>query len=208
VFARDNLPRLSRVDFAVSVGTVIPTHVTILDVPPALIEINPSWRGHRFFVVEEDIVIVSPERRIVAVVPVGGSARASGGGGGASAMALDLPPEEIRIVQQVLIDRGFDVELDGVFGTRTREALIAFQRREGLQVTGTIDTRTVTKLGVQDRVKVQGDADRGQAGRQQDRQQRETSGSGQGRDAKQQPQQRETSGQGGGGDPKQPPQPK
>jgi peptidoglycan hydrolase-like protein with peptidoglycan-binding domain len=219
VFASANLPRVSRVDFALGVGTVIPTHVTIVDVPSALIEINPVWRGHKFFVVEEDIVIVSPERRIVAVLPVG-RARASGGG----AVVADLPPEEIRIIQQVLIDRGFDVELDGVFGPRTRSALIAFQRREGLQATGRIDTRTVTALGVRDRVKVQGDtgtvgsgpagqtgaagqADRQQRGTagqgaQQQPQQRETSG--QGGDAKQQPQQRETSGQ--GGDAKQQPQ--
>jgi peptidoglycan hydrolase-like protein with peptidoglycan-binding domain len=194
VFARSNLPRVSRVDFALHVGTVIPTHVAIVDVPPALIEINPSWRSHKFFVVEEDIIVVSPERKIVAVVPVG---RDRASGAGASAMAVALPPEEIRIVQQVLIDRGFDVELDGVFGTRTRQALIAFQRREGLQATGSIDTRTVAKLGVQDRVKVKDDggkATSGQASRQQEPQQRETSG--QARDAKQQPQQRESSGQG------------
>ena len=196
VFARSNLPRVSRVDFALHVGTVIPTHVAIVDVPPALIEINPSWRSHKFFVVEEDIIVVSPERKIVAVVPVG---RDRASGAGASAMAVALPPEEIRIVQQVLIDRGFDVELDGVFGTRTRQALIAFQRREGLQATGSIDTRTVAKLGVQDRVKVKDDggkATSGQASRQQEPQQRETSG--QARDAKQQPQQRESSGQGSG----------
>ncbi len=200
VFASANLPRVSRVDFALSVGTVIPTHVTIVDVPPALIEINPSWRSHKFFVVEEDIIVVSPERKIVAVVPVGRDrAGISSAGSSALALAEDLPPEEIRIVQQVLIDRGFDVEVDGVFGTRTRQALISFQRREGLQATGSIDTRTVAKLGVQDRVKVKGDADRagssasGQANRQQDPQQREFSR--QGRDAKQQPQQRETSGQ-------------
>jgi peptidoglycan hydrolase-like protein with peptidoglycan-binding domain len=210
VFARANLPRVSRVDFALHVGTVIPTHVAIVDVPPALIEINPSWRSHKFFVVEEDIIVVSPERKIVAVVPVGRDR--AGISAGSSALALDLPPEEIRIIQQVLIDRGFDVEVDGVFGTRTRQALITFQRRQGLQATGSIDTRTVAKLGVQDRVKLKGDADRAatdgssaraQANKPQDPQQRESSG--QGRDAKQQPQQRETSGQ-GSSDAKQQPQ--
>jgi hypothetical protein len=210
VFARANLPRVSRVDFALHVGTVIPTHVAIVDVPPALIEINPSWRSHKFFVVEEEIIVVSPERKIVAVVPVGRDR--AGISAGSSALALDLPPEEIRIIQQVLIDRGFDVEVDGVFGTRTRQALITFQRRQGLQATGSIDTRTVAKLGVQDRVKLKGDADRAatdgssaraQANKPQDPQQRESSG--QGRDAKQQPQQRETSGQ-GSSDAKQQPQ--
>jgi peptidoglycan hydrolase-like protein with peptidoglycan-binding domain len=51
-------------------------------------------------------------------------------------------------VQLVLIERGFSVEADGVFGPRTRQALIQFQRREGLAATGRIDSRTVTSLGV------------------------------------------------------------
>jgi hypothetical protein len=57
----------------------------------------------------------------------------------------------------VLVDRGFSVEVDGVPGPRTRDALISFQRREGLQATGEIDVRTVTALGVQDRISVSGE---------------------------------------------------
>jgi hypothetical protein len=51
-------------------------------------------------------------------------------------------------VQLVLIERGFELEADGVLGPRTRRVLVEFQRREGLQVTGRIDSRTVTELGV------------------------------------------------------------
>jgi peptidoglycan hydrolase-like protein with peptidoglycan-binding domain len=148
-----NAPRVSRVDFSVSVGTVVPRHVTIVDVPPALIEINPAWRGYDYFVVEEEIIIVTPERRIVAVVPVG-----SGSASGGSATFVDLSPDEIRILQEVLIQRGFSIEVDGVFGPNTREALMTFQRREGLEVTGRIDTRTVSTLGVQGRINVRDDA--------------------------------------------------
>jgi hypothetical protein len=154
VFARADVPRVSRVDFNVTVGTTVPTHVTIVDVPPALIELNPEWRGYRYFVVEEEVIIVTPERRIVAVVPVGRSQAGSYGG----TTVVELPEAEVRILQQVLVDRGFSVEVDGVWGPRTREALISFQRKEGLQVTGQIDTRTVTALGVQGRVNVQSDS--------------------------------------------------
>src|SRR5262249_46885234 len=43
-----------------------------------------------------------------------------------------------------------------VFGTETREALIAFQKREGIEATGSIDTRTVGSLGLQDKIKAGG----------------------------------------------------
>ncbi len=155
VFTRSDVPRVSRGDFSVTVGTAVPSHVTIIDVPPALIEINPEWRGYRYFVVEEEIVIVTPERRIVAVVPVGRSQAGPSGGGG---VVAELPEAEVRILQEVLVERGFAVEIDGVWGPRTREAIISFQRKEGLQATGHIDTRTVTALGVQGRVNVQGDS--------------------------------------------------
>jgi peptidoglycan hydrolase-like protein with peptidoglycan-binding domain len=61
---------------------------------------------------------------------------------------VDLSPDEIREVQRVLVERGFSVEIDGRLGPRTRQALIQFQRREGLQATGRIDNRTITSLGV------------------------------------------------------------
>ncbi len=168
VLASADVPRVTNVDFAVRVGTVVPSHVHFVDVPPALIEINPAWRGHKYIVVEEEIIILTPERRIVAVVPVGrGHAR----GSSTSTTVVELPPEEIRILQEVLVDRGFSVEVDGIFGPRTREALISFQRREGLQATGQIDTRTVTALGVQDRVNVSGEAQQGTTGSGQSSQQ-------------------------------------
>jgi hypothetical protein len=81
---------VSRVDFNVTVGTTVPTHVTIVDVPPALIELNPKWRGYRYFVVEEEVIIVMPERRIVAVVPVGRSQAGSSGG----TTVVELPDQE------------------------------------------------------------------------------------------------------------------
>lgn len=148
VFARSDVPRVTNVNFSVSVGTVVPTRVRVVSVPAAIIEIRPEFRNHLYFVVREEIVIVDNRRRIVAVIPVD---TARGGGGVAVSSGVDvvdLSPDEIRQVQLVLIERGFSVEADGVFGPRTRQALIQFQRREGLAATGRIDSRTVTSLGV------------------------------------------------------------
>src|SRR6185436_17649229 len=42
----------------------------------------------------------------------------------------------------------------GRWSPTTREALITFQRKEGFEATGRIDTRTVTALGLEGKVKV------------------------------------------------------
>jgi hypothetical protein len=69
-------------------------------------------------------------------------------GNGASG-ALNLSRDKLRQVQMVLKEKGFDVgTVDGVLGPRTRNALLAFQRRHGLEVTGKIDQPTMTALGV------------------------------------------------------------
>jgi peptidoglycan hydrolase-like protein with peptidoglycan-binding domain len=120
-----------------------------------LIEYFPQYRGHKYFVVRDEIVIVDNSRKVVAVMPVGSSGRSgarldSGNakvGGGAG--AIDLAPDQIRQVQMVLIEKGFDIgEPDGRLGPRTTRALIAFQRQQGFQATGRIDSRTMTALGV------------------------------------------------------------
>ena len=154
VFANNNVPRVNNVNFALSVGTAVPASVRIVDLDPVLIEYFPQYRGHKYFVVRDDIVIVDNSRNIVAVMPVGssgrsgrlehGNGRVSGGAG-----AIDLAPDQIRHVQTVLIEKGFDIgEPDGRLGPRTRRALMAFQRQQGFQASGQIDSRTMTALGV------------------------------------------------------------
>ena len=52
-------------------------------------------------------------------------------------------------MQIVLKEKGFyDGPVDGVFGARMRTGLIAFQRSQGFQATGQIDSQTVTALKV------------------------------------------------------------
>jgi len=89
----------------------------------------------------------------------GGAAQADRGGAqtGSADALVDLSPDEIRQVQIVLRERGFyRGEPDGVLGSATTQALIVFQRREGLQANGRIDTRTATALGVSNRSGQQG----------------------------------------------------
>jgi hypothetical protein len=63
---------VGRVDFDVTVGTVIPQDRNqVVAVPETLVQIEPEWRGFLYFVYEDEVVIVDPsDMRIVAVVPV------------------------------------------------------------------------------------------------------------------------------------------
>ena len=175
------MPRVGRVNFAVHTGAVIPISVRIVSVStfPVLIDVFPRYRDHSFFVVEDEIVIVDRGHRIVDVIPAGprtrfsssGGARFSGSGGASRAMVVNLSEPEIRILQQTLVERGFlRGRITGRFDDRTRHALIIFQRRQGFEATGTIDTRTVTALGLSGRINAQGHSSsttQGQNGTQQ-----------------------------------------
>jgi hypothetical protein len=70
VLAGSNVPRASNVNFSVNVGTVVPTSVRVVAVPPVLVRIHPEWRGYRYFVYEDQIIIIDNGHRIVAVLVV------------------------------------------------------------------------------------------------------------------------------------------
>ena len=64
-------PKVTNVNFQLSVGTVVPRTVQFVAVPAPLIEIYPEWRGYSYFVVGDEIVIVDPATmRIIAVLDV------------------------------------------------------------------------------------------------------------------------------------------
>jgi hypothetical protein len=65
-----NAPRANNVNFALTVGTAVPTSVRVVEVPPTLIEIHPDWRGHMYFVVGDEIIIVDRNHHIIAVIAV------------------------------------------------------------------------------------------------------------------------------------------
>jgi DNA mismatch repair ATPase MutL len=70
VMQAGDAPRVSSVNFSLSVGTVVPRTVKYVTLPPRVVEIYPAWRGYHFFIVGDQIVIVEPgSLRIVAVIP-------------------------------------------------------------------------------------------------------------------------------------------
>ena len=55
--------------------------------------------------------------------------------------------DAVRQIQGLLARAGFvPGPLDGVFGARTRAAVVAFQRRLGLRATGVVDGATLASL--------------------------------------------------------------
>lgn len=54
---------------SVSVGTVLPSEVTFVDVPADIVRIVPAWRSYKVVRVRDQIIIVEPStRRIVYVM--------------------------------------------------------------------------------------------------------------------------------------------
>jgi hypothetical protein len=71
VIRSSNAPRVTNVNFSVTVGTVVPRTVRFAPLPPVLVEINPSWRSYEYFIVNEQIVIIEPgSLRIIAILDV------------------------------------------------------------------------------------------------------------------------------------------
>ena len=59
----------TNVNFAISVGTIVPRTVTFRPVTTEFVTVNPAWRGFEYFLVGDRIVIVNPRTlEIVAVV--------------------------------------------------------------------------------------------------------------------------------------------
>jgi hypothetical protein len=79
VISRTNVQPLTSVNFAVSVGTVVPATVTLTPLPADIVTIVPQYRGYSFFVVRDEIVIVEPStKKIVTVISRSGSTAAAG----------------------------------------------------------------------------------------------------------------------------------
>lgn len=150
VLARGDVPRVNDVNFSVRIGVAVPDRIRLVAVTPELLTIRPDWRDHYYFVVRDEIVIVDRGHRVVAILPVGDQVGSNDGpavvqGGG---VYSDLSAEEIRIIQQALVANGYQIDVDGVFGPETQQALIAFQRRNGFAASGRIDSQTLVALNV------------------------------------------------------------
>jgi peptidoglycan hydrolase-like protein with peptidoglycan-binding domain len=72
------------------------------------------------------------------------------GDGTMAPAAAALSPEQVRRVQQRLVEVGHDPgTVDGIMGGRTRDALRSFQQSRGLEPTGEPDGRTLAELGAE-----------------------------------------------------------
>jgi len=64
-------PRVSHVDFNVSVGVAVPTTVRLAPVPAEIVRIHPAWKSYEYFVYEEEVIIVNPRtHKIIEVITV------------------------------------------------------------------------------------------------------------------------------------------
>lgn len=68
-FDKVDVKPVTRVNFSVSVGTVVPRDIELRPMPRTIVEIVPQYRDYDFFVVRDEIVIVQPRtHRIVDVI--------------------------------------------------------------------------------------------------------------------------------------------
>jgi len=94
----------------------------------------------------------SPQSGTVDMGKSGGTTGSgSSGMSGSSGTAMsNRGSSNIKEVQQALKDKGYDPgPVDGVMGSKTKDALKSFQSASNLSATGTLNSETAQKLGVQ-----------------------------------------------------------
>lgn len=71
VIDNKSAPRVTSVNFNVSVGTAVPSTVHFAPLPASIIEIHPAWRGYDYFVYEDQVIVIEPRsRKIVEIIVV------------------------------------------------------------------------------------------------------------------------------------------
>jgi peptidoglycan hydrolase-like protein with peptidoglycan-binding domain len=55
--------------------------------------------------------------------------------------------DSVENLQQALVDAGYDIEVDGVFGEATEAAVVDFQSSNGLDADGVVGPNTWRALG-------------------------------------------------------------
>ena len=54
--------------------------------------------------------------------------------------------EQVKALQRLLVGYGYDLKVDGAFGTITDRHVRSFQRKNGLSADGVVGTKTWNKL--------------------------------------------------------------
>lgn len=69
VIKQQKIESVTNVNFAISVGTRVPSDVTFHPLPAEIITIYPDWRGYDFILVRDQILVIDPSsHEIVAVI--------------------------------------------------------------------------------------------------------------------------------------------
>jgi hypothetical protein len=80
----------------------------------------------------------------------GASQQPSAAAGATQPMGQQHDQQTIRKVQEKLSEKGHQVQVDGMMGPETQQALREFQKKEGIQETGQLDQQTLSALGVEE----------------------------------------------------------
>ena len=96
--------RLTNVNFTIRVGASVPRNVTLVTLPPDIIEIVPEYRGYQYLYADDSILIVDSNYMIVAVL--GSDSRSARRPGGRLTVSSDD-----RVFIRRHVDSGFAVRL-------------------------------------------------------------------------------------------------
>lgn len=78
-----------------------------------------------------------------------GVAPSAGPGAAAAMTGRGLDAQSVRQVQQKLASEGYyKIPVDGIWGPRSQDALLQFQEQRNLPVTGRLNERTVSEMGL------------------------------------------------------------
>ncbi|MDO9022055.1 MAG: peptidoglycan-binding protein [Deltaproteobacteria bacterium] len=87
--------------------------------------------------------------RTLAALGLGAVAHSSSSGGSRHPM-LERGSEgrSVRVLQEALVELGYEIDVDGDFGRATEQAVLAFQEANDLDVDGIVGPNTWEALGV------------------------------------------------------------
>jgi Protein of unknown function (DUF1236) len=102
VLRSEQIEKLDRVDFSLSIGTIVPSYAPIRPLPERIVEIVPQYRGYDFVMMRDEIVIIEPRtRRIVTVLQGEGRSAVS-----APPRGLRLTSEQRQVIRRDLAPEG------------------------------------------------------------------------------------------------------
>lgn len=104
----------------------------------------------------EQSASISDDQRSRAGEPLSSASASSSMSSDSESMGMmsqaqsDVPPpvdsETVRNIQQALSDQGHQVQVDGIWGPKTHQALMEFQREQNLDASGQLDGETFAAL--------------------------------------------------------------